>query len=147
MVCLTVAPPTVIFFVGNPTWPPTIKSLTIYQLGNLKGVRPVWQWVSTDSLKFHPGLPCPTLLRPASALPLERPYRRFWGGPSARGVVCGRLLSPWMSHAVQAWKGSKRREIKWEKMGNRPGAYRSRGERGVQYGIGKTRYTLPLYAL
>jgi hypothetical protein len=26
-------------------------------------VRPVWQGVFTDSLKFHPGPPCPTLLR------------------------------------------------------------------------------------
>jgi hypothetical protein len=25
----------------------------------------VWQRVAMDSLKFHPGLPCPTLLRPA----------------------------------------------------------------------------------
>jgi hypothetical protein len=33
-----------------------------------------------DSLKFHPGLPCPTLLRPAGGLPPKWPYSHFWGG-------------------------------------------------------------------
>jgi hypothetical protein len=36
------------------------------------------------SLKFHPGPPCPTLLRPAGGPPLKRPYGRFWGGPPRR---------------------------------------------------------------
>jgi hypothetical protein len=31
--------------------------------------KPVWQRLSTDSLKFHLGLPCPTLLRPAGGPP------------------------------------------------------------------------------
>jgi hypothetical protein len=36
--------------------------------------RPVREGVSTDSLKFHPALPCPTLLSPAGGPPLKRPY-------------------------------------------------------------------------
>jgi hypothetical protein len=37
--------------------------------------------VAMDSLKFHPGPPCPTLLRPA-------------GGPPARWLVYGRVIPP-----------------------------------------------------
>jgi hypothetical protein len=33
----------------------------------------LWQGVTMDSLKFHPGPPCPTLLRPAGGPPLKRP--------------------------------------------------------------------------
>jgi hypothetical protein len=43
----------------------------------------VWQGVAMDSIKFHPGLPCPILLRPAGGSPLNRPYGCFWGGPPA----------------------------------------------------------------
>jgi hypothetical protein len=32
----------------------------------------VWQGVATDSLRFYPGPPCPTLLRPAGEPPLKR---------------------------------------------------------------------------
>jgi hypothetical protein len=35
----------------------------------------VWQGVAMDSLKFHPGLPCLNLSRPADGPPLKRPYR------------------------------------------------------------------------
>jgi hypothetical protein len=55
--------------------------------------RPVWQGVSTDSLKLHPGPPCPTLLRPEV------------GGPPAGGVACSRLLPPWIPHGILAWGG------------------------------------------
>jgi hypothetical protein len=38
--------------------------------------------MAMDYLKFHPGPPCPTLLRPAGRPPPERPYARsilpFW---------------------------------------------------------------------
>jgi hypothetical protein len=34
----------------------------------------VWQRVGMDSLKFHPGPLCPTLLRPVGRPPLKRPY-------------------------------------------------------------------------
>jgi hypothetical protein len=34
----------------------------------------VWQGVAKDSLKYSPGLPCPTLLHPVSEPPLKRPY-------------------------------------------------------------------------
>jgi hypothetical protein len=37
----------------------------------------VWQGVFRDSLKFHPGLPCLTLLRPAGGPPLKRPAAFF----------------------------------------------------------------------
>jgi hypothetical protein len=33
----------------------------------------MWQGVAMDSLKRHPGPPCPTLLRPAGGPPLKRP--------------------------------------------------------------------------
>jgi hypothetical protein len=63
--------------------------------------RSAWQEVSTDSLKFHLGPPCPTLLRPAGGPPLKRPYSRFWGGLPAGRAVCGRLLPPWIALAVR----------------------------------------------
>jgi len=34
----------------------------------------VWQGVTMDSLKYHLGPPCPTLLRTAGRPPLKRPY-------------------------------------------------------------------------
>jgi hypothetical protein len=34
----------------------------------------VWQGVAMDSLKFHPGLPCLTLLCPAGGPPLKWPH-------------------------------------------------------------------------
>jgi hypothetical protein len=34
----------------------------------------VWQVAAMDSLKFHPGLPCPTLLCPVGEPPLKQPY-------------------------------------------------------------------------
>jgi hypothetical protein len=34
-----------------------------------EGCRPVWEGVSTHSLKFHAGPPCPTLIRPAGGWP------------------------------------------------------------------------------
>jgi hypothetical protein len=46
--------------------------------------RPIQEGVSTDSLKFHAGSPFPTLICPA------------------RRVACGRLLPPWIPHAVRA---------------------------------------------
>jgi hypothetical protein len=39
----------------------------------------VWPGVAMDSLKFHLGPPCPTLLRPAGRPPLKRPYGCFKG--------------------------------------------------------------------
>jgi hypothetical protein len=35
--------------------------------------RPVWHGVTMDSLKFHPGLPGPTLLSPAGGPPPKQP--------------------------------------------------------------------------
>jgi hypothetical protein len=56
--------------------------------------RRVWQGVSTDSLKFHPGLPNPST-------PPKRPISHFWDGPSAGRATCGLLLPPWIPHAVR----------------------------------------------
>jgi hypothetical protein len=39
----------------------------------------VWHGVAMDSLKFHPSLPCPTLLRPAGGPPLKWQARRAGG--------------------------------------------------------------------
>jgi hypothetical protein len=64
--------------------------------------RLVWQGVSMDSLKFHLSLPCPTLLRPAGGPPPKWPYGCFGGGSPAGRAACGRLLPPWIPHAVWA---------------------------------------------
>jgi hypothetical protein len=55
--------------------------------------RPVWQGLSTDSLKFQPGSPCLTFLCPGIVLRAGG----LWP------VACGRLLPPWIPHAVRAW--------------------------------------------
>jgi hypothetical protein len=39
--------------------------------------------MTMDSLKFHLGLPCPTLLRLTGGPPLKRPYSLFRGRPPA----------------------------------------------------------------
>jgi hypothetical protein len=67
-------------------------------------VRPVREGVSTDSLKFHAGPPCPTLIRPAGGPLPKRPYGRLGGGPPAGQAACDRLLPPWIPHAVRAWR-------------------------------------------
>jgi hypothetical protein len=46
-----------------------------------------------DSLEFHPGLPCPTLQRPAGGPTLKRP-------PAGR-APCGRLLPLWTPRTVR----------------------------------------------
>jgi hypothetical protein len=61
----------------------------------------VWQGVAMDYLKFHPGLPCPSLQRPAGRPPLKRPYGRLKGGLPTGRVDCGRLLPLWRPHAVR----------------------------------------------
>jgi hypothetical protein len=61
----------------------------------------VCQGVATDSLKYHPGLPCPTFLRSESGPPLKGPYDRFMGGPHARRLTCSHLLPLWTPRAVR----------------------------------------------
>jgi hypothetical protein len=61
----------------------------------------VWQGVALDFLKYHLGLPCPTLLRPAGRQPLKRPYNRFKGGPTTGWAACGRLPPQWTPRAVR----------------------------------------------
>jgi hypothetical protein len=67
-----------------------------------------WQGVTMDSLKFHPGPTCLTLLRPAGEPPLKRPYRCFRGGLPTKRKACGRLLPPWTTHAVRLWCSGSR---------------------------------------
>jgi hypothetical protein len=62
------------------------------------GWRPVWQGVYIDSLKFHPNLLCPTLLRPAGVPSPNRPYGCFWDGLPVERLACGCLLPPWIPH-------------------------------------------------
>jgi hypothetical protein len=64
--------------------------------------RPLWQGVSTDSLKFFPGLPCPTLLCPAGGPPMKQLYSNFWSGPPAGRTPCSCLLPPWVPHVIWA---------------------------------------------
>jgi hypothetical protein len=58
---------------------------TLISMGVLRGV-------AMDCLKFHPGLRCPTLLRPAGRQPLKRSYGRFRACPSTERAFCSRLL-------------------------------------------------------
>jgi hypothetical protein len=51
--------------------------------------------VAMDSLKFHPGPPCPTILRPAGKPPLKRPYGCFRDDPPAGQAACSYLLPLW----------------------------------------------------
>jgi hypothetical protein len=73
-------------------WPSLPRSdplvLTVRGIG-------LWQGVAMDSLKFHLGLPYPTLLRLTGGLPRKWPYGRFRGGPPTGQVACGRLLPLW----------------------------------------------------
>jgi hypothetical protein len=63
----------------------------------------VCRGVAINSLKFHPGLPCPTLLRPAGWLSLKQPYDRFMGDPPTGWAACSRLLPLWTPHTVRLW--------------------------------------------
>jgi hypothetical protein len=62
--------------------------------------------VAMDSLKFHPGPLCPTLLRLAGGSPLKRPYGRFRSGPPAGRAASGCLLHFWTPHAIRLWEKS-----------------------------------------
>jgi hypothetical protein len=48
-----------------------------------------------DSLKFHPGHPCPTLLCSVNGPPLKRLHSHFRGGPPGEWATCGHLLPLW----------------------------------------------------
>jgi hypothetical protein len=71
--------------------------------------RVVRPWVAMDSLKFHLGSPCPTILRPAGGPPLKRPCGCFRGGlPTGPPAACSRLLPFWTSHALRLWRWGER---------------------------------------
>jgi hypothetical protein len=86
----------------HPIYEFDIYSLWIIILSNLTISQNmgIWQGVDMDSLEFHPGPPCPTLLRPASGPPLKRPYDCFSGCSSTGRTACGRLPPLWTPHAV-----------------------------------------------
>jgi hypothetical protein len=64
---------------------------------------PVREGVSTDSLKFHAGPPCLTLICPVGRPPPKRPYGHLGGGPPAGLVACSRLIPPWIPLPVRAY--------------------------------------------
>jgi hypothetical protein len=68
-----------------------------------------------DSLKFHPGPQCPTLLRPAGGPPLKHPYNRFWGGSPAGRAARGSLPPFWTPHAVRLCKVVEL-DLQWRKL-------------------------------
>jgi hypothetical protein len=61
----------------------------------------VWKGVAMDCLKFHSGLPCPTLLCRNG---------RFRCGPPAGQSTCGHLLPLWTPHVVRLCFNSSERE-------------------------------------
>jgi len=63
----------------------------------------IWHGVAMDSLKFHLGLPWPTLLHPVGRPPLKQPYGLFWGGPPTERTACSSLLPFGAPHAVRLW--------------------------------------------
>jgi hypothetical protein len=58
-----------------------ILACTMYILVTFIVVSAMSTKVAMDSLKFHPGPLCSTLLRLAGGPYPKRPYGRFWGGP------------------------------------------------------------------
>jgi hypothetical protein len=63
----------------------------------------VWEGVAMDSLEYHPGLPCLTLLRSAGGPPSKLSHRRFCGGPLAGQAAFSRLLPFWTPHTALLW--------------------------------------------
>jgi hypothetical protein len=61
----------------------------------------VWQGVNIDSLKFHPGLPCPTFLRPVGRQPFQR-----W---STRKTACGLAVFHLFEHPTPYTYGPNER--------------------------------------
>jgi hypothetical protein len=101
--------------------PPNFPFTQIRGHGARSATRPVWQGVSMDSLKFHSGPPCPTLLRLAGGTPPKQLYGRFWGGePACRRAGGLRLSSTPLdtprrtglsATAKYAWHCSKQRRL------------------------------------
>jgi hypothetical protein len=88
-----------------------------------------WQGVAMDSLKFHPGLPCPTLLNPAGGPPLKRPYSCFKDGlqpsstfldtphrtPMRKARRVARRVAPSVGYSLgDVVAGIKVDELEWE---------------------------------
>jgi hypothetical protein len=59
--------------------PPILYALSDFIMG-------VWQGLAMDTLKFHPGPPCP------SPCPLKRPYSRFRDGMAGPSETLGSPL-------------------------------------------------------
>jgi hypothetical protein len=76
-----------------------VSSLTLQSAPPLPRPRPApphymgaWQGVAMDSLKFHPGCLCPTLLSTVGEPPLKRSYSRFRGCLPIQWSACSLLL-------------------------------------------------------
>jgi hypothetical protein len=69
----------------------------------------VWQVVTMDSIKFHLGLLCPTLLRPMGGPPLKWPYCRFGGSPPAAVFYLR-----WTAHAGRLWSKLTITALTWK---------------------------------
>jgi hypothetical protein len=83
--------------------------------------RPVREGVTTDSLKFHPGPPCPTLIRPAGGPPTKRHFggvaRPQGGRPPAVFFPLGYPF-PYGPGGIQHKK--RRRKAMLQQYGDRP---------------------------
>jgi hypothetical protein len=69
---------------------PNVSSLFLHE--SLDEAMGVWQGMAMDSLKFHLGRPCPTLLCPDGGSPLTQPYVGFRGGLPRGQEACSPLL-------------------------------------------------------
>jgi hypothetical protein len=67
----------------------------------------VWRGVAMDSLMFHPGLPCLTVLCPVGRPLLKRPHGHIRGDPRTGWAACDCLLPIWTLHPVHLWWGGK----------------------------------------
>jgi hypothetical protein len=84
----------------------------------------VWHGVVMDSLKYHPGPPCPTLLRPTGGSPLKRPYGRFRGDlPTERAAV----FYPFEHHSPYAY--APKRKLNLNRLSQGRAARQQRRER------------------
>jgi hypothetical protein len=108
--------------LSTPCGWPTLKQLSV-AASKAGGLRPsptrldtpcrkplligIQQGVAMDSLKFHAGPPCPTLLPPVGKTPMKRLYSHFRGGPPAGRAAYGHLLPDWAPHAVCLCYASK----------------------------------------
>jgi hypothetical protein len=78
----------------------------------------VWQGVAMDFLKFHPGLPYLTFLRPAGGPTPETALRLFQGWPARRSIHLQPSRSPLVTPRRMPVGGSDQSKTKkdWESL-------------------------------